>query len=161
KRRELFALAPGQGQEPQKKQQANNRNGQIICSQSGQFDMSSTPELQAGWRIRRVIEAVRCCQAFARELAAGEERSLAFAFRWTGLQGRRLYRSVSFPQLRLPQFSCGPYQEDKLPLRADLASEAGPNAILEAAREALTPLFALVGAELEREQLEEIWSRFF
>ncbi|MDD4932388.1 MAG: hypothetical protein PHO89_02850, partial [Methylacidiphilaceae bacterium] len=42
KRRELFALAPGQGQEPQKKQQANNRNGQIICSQSGQFDMSST-----------------------------------------------------------------------------------------------------------------------
>lgn len=114
------------------------------------------PELNARWRIRRVIEATKCCLAFARELDAGENTSLEFAFRWTRLQGRVLRRHPLWP---IP--GAGPSQRDVLESSATLHIAAGSDAIIDAARHALAPLFELFRIALPRAWVEKVYSDFW
>ena len=117
--------------------------------------------LDAVWRIRRLYEALRCGQAFVRVLGSDEGSTLRFAFRWTRLQGRALpivnFMGLSWPSPLDPQS-----HQDICQSRAVLSIGAGPEAILSAAEEALAPLFHLFGGPvLKRQQLEEVWTRFF
>ncbi|WP_231363912.1 hypothetical protein [Verrucomicrobium sp. 3C] len=121
-------------------------------------DKAPRPVLDPRWRIRRVIEAIKCCLAFARVLDADKNTSLEFAFRWTRLQGRVLRLGV--PWRALDEASS---QKDDLLFPTALLKIAAEQAdILDAAQHALAPLFYLFRERvLPRESLEEEYRHFW
>ncbi|MDD2676905.1 MAG: hypothetical protein PHP75_05490 [Methylacidiphilaceae bacterium] len=119
-------------------------------------DRASTPVLDSAWRIRRVIDAIKYCLAFAKELGAGSDTRLEFAFRWTRLQGRVLRYAV--PWGELGKMSS---QSDHVLSQTALPVPAGRKEILDAAERALAPLLGLFDATVPPREWLENWCQDF
>ncbi len=114
-------------------------------------DRVSTRVLDPCWRSRRVIDAIKYCLAFAKELGVGANTRLEFAFRWTGLQRRVLRQGVPWCGLgKRPSQRADVLSQTALPVLAGRAE------ILDSARYALAPLLDLFGETVSpRESLEK------
>lgn len=120
--------------------------------------------LSVGWRIRRVLEAFRCCLAFTRGLTSKEDTRLRFQFRWTGLTGRILDWSLSgnIPLRGILPSSSYRAQQDVVQSTACLVISVGHGPIIEAGHHAVAPLTQVFGGQvLDRRVVEQVYQQFW
>ena len=106
--------------------------------------------------ILRTCEAFAVGQAFGRALGCDEPTTtLSFAFKWTGLRGRRLEAWTSPMQ---PMSGFGVSQQDVARSRVTLPLSANEEAIALATQEAVAPLMSVFGGYEPRYEVIRQWT---
>jgi hypothetical protein len=122
------------------------------------FHPENTPTLDPGKAVSRVVEAFLTGAAFARAMKADEDATtLGFAFRWSGLKGRKLYNwNQAMDYLTRVHVARG---DDISTTFVEMPLGTAPGALAHYAAQVITPLMTVFDWQMPPNFVEHFAAR--